>query len=100
MMWLQTMMSEHTSIRFRQMKKGLKSFPSWRDFRTFPNAKELTYINENIPSDSDADVRSGSILLKKGSRFLANSDSVCLRHSAAEVCHDGSADVRSEPAIL
>src|SRR3954462_7176719 len=32
------------------------------------------------------------MVLKKGSRFLANSDSVCLRVSAAEVCHDGSAD--------
>src|SRR5437016_2787912 len=32
--------------------------------------------------------------------FLANSDFVCWRHSAAEVCHDGSADGRSEPTVL
>jgi hypothetical protein len=46
------------------------------------------------------DVRFGSILLKKGSHSLANSDSVSLRFLMAEVCHDGSADGRSEPAIL
>ena len=40
------------------------------------------------------------MLLKKASRLSANSDSVCLRLSAAEVCHDGSADGRSEPVIL
>jgi hypothetical protein len=34
----------------------------------------------------------GSMALKKGSRFLMNSDSVCRRDSAAEVCHDGSTD--------
>jgi hypothetical protein len=38
--------------------------------------------------------------LKKTSRLLANSDSVCLRLSTAEICHDGSADGRSKPAVL
>jgi hypothetical protein len=38
--------------------------------------------------------------LKKGSRFSANSDSVCWRHPAAEVCHDGETDERSESVVL
>ena len=44
--------------------------------------------------------RCGSIALKKGSRSSANNDSVCLRLSVAEACHDGSADGRSEPFVL
>jgi hypothetical protein len=40
------------------------------------------------------------MLLKKGSLFLANSDSVCWMHSVAETCHDGSSDRRSEPVVL
>jgi hypothetical protein len=40
------------------------------------------------------------MVLKKGSLFSANSDSVWLRLSAAEGCHDGSADWRSEPVVL
>src|SRR4051812_29270437 len=42
----------------------------------------------------------GSIALKKGSRSSANNDSVCLRLSVAEACHDGSADGRSDPVVL
>src|ERR1700674_5448951 len=40
------------------------------------------------------------MVLKKGSRSLANSDSVVLALAATEARHDGSADGRSEPAIL
>src|SRR5712691_12245489 len=32
--------------------------------------------------------------------FWAIRDSVCLRFSAAEVCHDGAANGRSEPTVL
>src|SRR5215467_14117860 len=49
---------------------------------------------------TSVDFAFGSMLLKKGSRFLATRDSVCLILAETETGHDGPTDQRSAPTVL